>query len=476
MISARLQTFFTAFLLATAIAAPAQILRTLVNFDFTNGGDPEYTTLVQGLNGNMYGTTVVGGGTPNAYGTFFDITPQGALTTIYDFGTQANSGAAPEAGVMLAGDANFYGTTLYGATDGGMGTVFKITPSGKLTTLHYFCTKTCQDGASPYGGLIEASNGTLFGTTSGEGTSSHGTVFKITVVGQLSTIHTFNGADGASPYAGLIQASNGNLYGTTSAGGDLSCNQGFGCGTVFRITREGKFKVLHTFEGTDGFDPFGVLVQASDGNLYGTTVGGGTDCSGGCGTVFRVTPNGTFTTVHAFNFTDGSQPSAGLVQATDGDLYGTTTAGGNLSCSSQVFNGCGVVFRIALDGTFSIMHEFDGTDGANPWGALAQATSGVFFGTTMGHSWGTVFSLDVGLGPFAGLVTDFGKVGQTSGILGQGLTGTTNVYFNGVPANFTVRADTFLTAIVPSGATTGYVTVTTPSGTLTSNVPFRVIP
>ncbi|MBZ5571930.1 MAG: hypothetical protein LAO09_08630 [Acidobacteriia bacterium] len=188
-----------------------------------------------------------------------------------------------------------------------------------------------------------------------------------------------------------------------------------------------------------------------------------------------ITSGGALTTLHSF--TDGS-PAAGLVQATDGNFYGTTMDGGDLSCDAPY--GCGTIFKITPSGTVTTLHSFDSAEGEWPSsGGLLQATDGSFYGTTYrggDHNLGTVLRLDMGLGPFVALVHDSGKVGQTGGILGQGFTGTTSVSFNGAPAKFAVESDTLLMAKVPAGAPTGFVTVTTPSGTLTSNKPFRVTP
>jgi uncharacterized repeat protein (TIGR03803 family) len=417
---------------ATTIAAPAQTFTTLVNFDFTNGGYPT-AWLVQATDGNFYGTS--GGAGAYAEGTVFKITPGGMLTTLYNFCAQGDctDGISPMVGLVQATDGNFYGTTASGGAVGG-GTVFKITPNGALTTLYSFCAQSgCTDGANPYAGLVQATDGNFYGTTYNSGANGYGTVFRITPEGKLTTLHSFDGADGEAPVAGLVQATDGNFYGTASSGGAYDqCN--FGCGTVFKITPGGALTTLYSFcaqaNCADGFYPSGALIQAGDGNLYGTTEFGGNQnasCSypGTCGTVFKITPGGKLTTLYSFcsqtNCSDGAQPYAGLLQATNGTFYGTTTYGGPKNV-------------------------------------------------------GTVFSLSMGLGPFVSLVRSSGKVGQFDGILGQGFTGATSVSFNGTPANFTVKSDTFLTATVPAGATTGPVTVATPSGTLSSNVSFRVMP
>jgi uncharacterized repeat protein (TIGR03803 family) len=448
-------------LLTTAIAAPAQTFNTLINFDGTNGCNPEWVSLVQGRNGNLYGVTTCGGSKGD--GIFFKMTPGGTLTVLHSF--EFSDGAAPFAGVTLASDGNFYGTTAGGGVNG-YGTAFKVTPSGTVTTLYSFCAQpNCADGSLPTADLVQATNGNFYGTTFLGGAYGDGTAFKITPGGKLTTLNSFDSTQGG-PYAGLVQATNGNLYGTTYLGG------AYNYGTIFKITPGGKLKTVHDFNFADGVEPVAGLIQAADGNLYGTTSQGGAN---GHGTEFKVTPRGKLTVVYSFcaqtNCADGADPWAGLVQATDGNFYGATSNGGA--------NGYGTIFQITSDGVLTTLHSFDGTDGADCWGAMVQATQGEFYGTTQsgGNSWedGTVFSLSMGLGPFVAFVRDSGKVAQKAQILGQGFTGTTGVSFNGTPANFTVRRDTYLVATVPQGATTGYVTVTTPSGTLQSNVKFRVL-
>jgi uncharacterized repeat protein (TIGR03803 family) len=255
----------------------------------------------------------------------------------------------------------------------------------------------------------------------------------------------------------LIQATDGNLYGTTWSGGN-----GSGGGTVFKISLSGKLTTLATVGG----DPSGALVQATDGNFYGTTARGGT--------IFKMTPGGVLTTLNS----DCCYLYAGLVQATDGNLYGTTFQGGNS-------NNTGTVFEVipqtgALSTLYSFCPDTLCTDGAAPLAALLQATNGTLYGTTTGggaYGDGTIFSLSVGLGPFVEAVTYSGKVGNTIEFLGQNFTPSSTVSFNGTTsALVAVKSPTFLTATVPSGATTGSVTVTTSRGTLTSNKAFRVIP
>lgn len=476
---------------ATAVDVQAQVFTTVASFDNADGAKPWFVPLAQGSDGNYYGTTWGGGsGACATYlgtgcGTVFKITPTGALTTLHSFCTQPNciDGVAPWAGLVLATDGNFYGTAELGGANN-YGVIFKITPEGALTTLYSFCAQpNCTDGANPSDGLIQATDGDFYGTTYGGGisggctTGGCGTVFKITPQGTLTTLYTFckqNAAcpDGANPYAGLIQATDGNFYGTTSYGGANKV------GTVFKMTRAGRLTVLHSFNGADGIGPIAGVVQGADGNFYGTTYGGGSDS--GLGTVFKITPNGQLVTLHTFcqqaDCSDGSRLYAGVIQATDGNFYGATSWGGDLTCDAP--NGCGTVFQVTPSGTLTTLHNFESDDGNGPYGDLFQATAGILYGTTgIGGAYddGTIYSLDMGLGPFVTFVRAAGKVGQTGGILGQGFTGTTGVSLNGVPANFTVVSDTYIKATVPVGATTGYVTVTTPTGVLTSNVPFYVL-
>jgi uncharacterized repeat protein (TIGR03803 family) len=447
-----------------------------------SGADPEYGSLVQGVDGNFYGTTSQGGENGGSAGEVFKITPGGTLTTLYSFCSQINSegtcidGVNPYGGLVVATNGNFYGTTENGGTGenciGGCGTVYEITLGGKLTTLHSF---EGSDGRVVNGGLVQAPGGNLYGTTWAGGINDDGTVFKITPQGTLTTLHSFDGADGKNPQAALIEARNGNFYGTTPSGGANNS------GTVFEITPGGKLTVLHSFcsqtSCPDGAVPVAVaLVQASNGNFYGTTSTGGAN---NFGTVFQITPAGKLTVLHSFGGTStaGAAPYAGLVQATDGNFYGTTEGGGgNPNCGEGPLFGCGTLFKITSAGTLTTLHSFTGEppEGVFPYAGLLQATNGTFYGTTT--DFGTVFSLRVGLGPFVETLPTSGKVGARLMILGNGLMGATGVTFNGAAATFKVASSSEITTTVPAGATTGKVQVKMPSGTLVSNVIFRVTP
>jgi len=471
-----------ALLLCAAAGIPlqAQTFTSLVNFNGTNGGDPD-GSLVQGLDGNLYGTTN-GGGSQDDAGEIYKIMPSGTLTALYSFACPQNmcaSGSDPSAGLVLATNGSFYGTAVGGGAKN-QGTVFKITSHGSFTTLHSFAFK---QGRNPYAGLIQATDGYLYGTTERNGSHGGGTVFKITTAGKLTTLYNFcsqtNCADGRNPFAGLVQGADGNFYGTTLNGGTSASNCGaFGCWTLFRITPSGTLTTLYDFcsktNCTDGGNPYSGVMQALDGNFYGTTWQGGA-CPPGCGsgTVFRITSNGVLSTIHAFNVADGSKPYATLIQGTDGSLYGTTSEGGG--------NVQGTVFKITLGGVLTTLYSFcpqhPCIDGSIPYAGLVQATNGSFYGSTSTGGTigvGTIFKLSVGLGPFVESLPGSGKVGAVVKILGTKLKGTTAVSFNGTAATFTVVSNTEITTTVPAGATTGFVTVTTPSGKLKSNKKFRV--
>jgi uncharacterized repeat protein (TIGR03803 family) len=336
--------------------------------------------LIQASDGNFYGTSDTGGA--NNAGTIFKITPTGVETLIYSFVGGVSDGQGPFAALVQGKDGNFYGTTHQGGAND-EGTMFKITPAGAETLLHSFTGGS--DGSLPLSSLIQASDGNLYGTTENSGASLSGSFVMFTLTGTETTVYSFNsGTEGQKP-VGLIQANDGNFYGTTNQGGAT------GNGTVFKITPAGVESVLHSFAGgtTDGGQPQAALLQGSDGNFYGTTAKGG---ASGNGTVFKITPNGVESVLYSFagGATDGAQPEAALIQASDGNFYGTTNQGGA--------NGFGTVFRISLAGVESVLHSFAGsaTDGSSPQAALLQASDGNFYGTTNQgglNGFGTVFMI-----------------------------------------------------------------------------------
>jgi uncharacterized repeat protein (TIGR03803 family) len=464
----------------TAMAQHPPTLTTLLSFDSTDGAGPD-AVLVQGADGNLYGTTYEGG--VNDLGTFFKIDLSGTPTTLYNFCSLSGctDGDYPVGPLALATNGDFYGTTQLGGAIGA-GTVFQITPSGTLTTLYTFCSQSgCTDGGYPLGGLIQAANGELYGTTTGGGANGQGTIFKITPSGTLTTVYNFCSlslcTDGAEPFAGLVQANSGDFYGTTLGGGAS------GVGTIFTMTPNGTLTTLHSFNGGDGSEPTDPLIQATNGDFYGTTTYYGNDAHGAAysgGTIFKMTPSGTLTTLYNFcsqiGCADGFYPVAGLIQATDGGLYGTTSQGGAAAG--------GTVYRMTPAGALTTLYNFcskrECADGASPYTVPVQDTNGNLYGTTFfggaKNAAGTVFSMSIGQGPFVKTLTTSGKVGAVVRILGTDLNGAISVSFNGTAAGPIIISATEITATVPDGATTGFVTVTMPTSTLKSNVPFKVLP
>jgi uncharacterized repeat protein (TIGR03803 family) len=479
----------------TAVGSAAKTTFTnLVKLNSTEGANP-YSLLVQGTDGNFYGTNGSGGANGN-YGTIFKVTAAGKLTTLYNFCAQTGctDGFFPAAGLVQGADGNFYGTTQSGGANGNYGTVFKITSKGKLTTLYSFCSQTnCADGSVPYGPLVQIANGDFYGTTSASGANSGGTVFKITLKGKLTTLYAFcsqsDCKDGESPTHGLTQGTDGNFYGTTGEGGAHSS------GTVFKIGPKGEFSTLYSFcaksNCTDGEYPYAGLVQGSDGNFYGTTEEGGSRQGG---SVFKITSKGKLTVLYSFCVhtacSDGEHPYAGLVEGTDGNFYGTTSEGGSGSGDlvggpPNLFGTYGTAFKVTPEGKLTTLYNFcslsECADGSFPYAELVQGTNGNFYGATLyggdmscTMGCGTLFGMATGLSPFVEPRPNSGEDGAAVVILGNNLAGTTSVTFNGTVAEFTVVSKTEIKTTVPKGATTGSVEVKTPDHTLKSNVVFRV--
>jgi uncharacterized repeat protein (TIGR03803 family) len=358
------------------------------------GGDGAVPSgpLTQAADGYFYGTTASGG--RFNHGTVFRIGFDGSESVLYSFSGGTNDGADPGEGVIIGSDGNLYGTTRSGGVGscGGQepsgfvvtvstcGTVFEMNLAGSEQVLHFF--QGGDDGGVPMTRLVQTSGGNLFGTTAAGGTFLSGTVFQIAPTGAEHVLYDFGAsgpADAVAPAAGLILAADGNLYGTTAVGG--TSNQG----TVFSVTLTGAEAVLASFApAATGATPTQSLLQASDGNFYGTTSTGGlsdSGCAAGCGTVFQITPSGALTTLYQFgsNVGDGVLPSSALIQASDGNLYGTTRAGGDGACSA----GCGTVFKVTPAGEETVLYAFRGADdGAAPQATLIQASDGALYGTT----------------------------------------------------------------------------------------------
>jgi uncharacterized repeat protein (TIGR03803 family) len=366
-------------------ASPSAAMNELRLFTGGIDGAFPYAGLIQGKDGNLYGTAEGGGS--SFYGSIFRMTLAGGLTTLYSF-TDGNNGANPHARLVQGTNGNFYGTTDSGGTNG-YGTIFKMTSGGVVSFLHSFTGGS--DGADPQTGLTQGADGNFYGASYQGGANSFGSIYKMAPNGAVTAVYEFTGsADGAYPYADLVQGKDGHFYGTTLEGGAN------GYGTVFGLTTNGTLTTLASFNYTNGAYPQAGVILGTDGSFYGTTLEGG---AGGYGTVFNLTTNGTLTTLLSFGLTNGSSPAAALVQATDGNLYGTTSSGGA--------GGQGTAFKISTNGMLTTLLWFDGLNGANPKSALVQASDGNFYGTTplggtgynpsAGGGNGTVFRLIVPL-------------------------------------------------------------------------------
>jgi uncharacterized repeat protein (TIGR03803 family) len=365
--------YVSAAAIAGMSTAQAQTYSVLYSFKggSSDGMNPE-AGLVIDQAGNLYGTTVQG--PKGAFGIAFKLSAAGQETIAHRF-KGSPDGASPYAGMTLGS----YGTCNAGGTSN-LGVVFRL--AGGATVLHSF-TGAPADGAHPYAGLIEDPAGNVFGTTSAGGQANHGTVFEWDAAGTETVLYSFmGGEDGAIPYGSLTRDSAGNLYGTTSAGGVNSGNCfPAGCGTVFKLDAAGKKTILHNFGGapSDGAYPYAGVIRDSAGNLYGTTYSGGSGaCTNGCGTVFELDKD-TLTETVLYSFTgypaDGAFPYAGLVQDTNGNLYGTTVYGGT--------SDNGIVFKLNPSAKETVMYNFTGgTDGGVPRAPLVMDPAGNLYGTT----------------------------------------------------------------------------------------------
>jgi len=406
--SARIPRILVAIIILAGLAfnTGGQTVTTLWNFSGsgTNGISPA-APLTQGSDGNFYGTT--GNGGSFNFGTVFQISPTGNITNLHSFnnGIQ-HGGTEPHVGLIQGSDGNFYGTTSGGGANACFcGIVFRISPSGSFTNLYSFSAAP-NDGSGPQGALAQGGDGNFYGTTSLGGTSTNcsggcGTIFRISPSGSYTNLYSFLGYpnDAAKPQAGLLQGNDGNFYGTTSAGGTQNS------GTVFRISPSGIFTNLYSFGNypNDGTAPQAGLVQGSDGNFYGTTSQGGmsTNCSGGCGTVFRISPSGSYTNLYSFvgSPSDGRQPVAGLVQGSDGNFYGTTRQGGT--------DNDGTVFEIGPGGSYTNLYSFVENE-QWPVAGLLQGIDGNFYGTTLQggtYNHGIVFKMTIPLNPPANQIS-----------------------------------------------------------------------
>ncbi len=342
------------FLSARLVTAQETVLHSFTVPPTTDGFEP-WDTLIQGSDGKFYGTTQYGG--VNDGGSVFQVDSAGTEMVIHSFGVNAS----PVAALFQASDGLYYGTTVTGGTHN-MGSVFHLDSVGNFSTLHSF---DGTDGAYPYGSVIEGADGNFYGTTDGGGANDTGTVFQMTPSGTVTTLHSFGAGFSGGPSAGLVLGSDGLFYGTAEFGG------GHNDGSVFKISSAGDYTQLHAFDGSDGENPNAPLLQASDGNFYGTTTYGG-DHNGGV--IFKVDSDGNFSVLA--HLPHLANPNAGLIELADGRLYGTILGAGA--------HGKGAVLKINRStGEYSTPFSFSGSDGWEPVGGLVQGTDGALYGTTI---------------------------------------------------------------------------------------------
>jgi len=449
-----------------------------------NGANPTNPgTIAQGRDGSLYSTTLGGCGGFNLFGEVFKISPAGTFKTVLCLNNPKYTNlGGPYSGVTLGTDGNFYGTSNGGDY---LGSIWKVSAAGKLNVFSPFSAEPNIFG--PNAPPVLGMDGNWYGAaTSGGsgctyGSGGCGGIYKISSAGKkYKDLHLFDATHGGNSFTPLLLASDGNFYGVTSLGGTGGGFQ-FGPGVLFKMTPSGTYSVLYDFCSVsnclDGGLPYAGLAQGTDGDFYGTASTGGTRKYAGSspgGVVFKISGTGVYSVLYNFcsqtSCTDGNYPLGGLALGSDGNFYGTTFYGGA--------HNYGTIYQITPAGVETVLYSFDNTTGAYPEGTLLQHTNGILYGDTHNggtSNYGVFFSLKAGLPTFAKLVTWWGKPGATIGILGQGFKTATGVSFNGVPATtFKATGDTYISATVPAGATSGKVTVTTASGTLTSSQVFVV--
>jgi uncharacterized repeat protein (TIGR03803 family) len=453
--------FVSLVVLVVASSSDAQNFTSLYSFSSTDGAYPN-AVLTQGRDGYLYGTTSQGGigtcASNTGCGTIFKMDTSGNLTTLYKF--SGTDGSSPQ-GVILGTDGNLYGVAQLDGPQG-FGRLFRITSNGTFTSLHDFTGGA--DGSYPSNQLFQAPNGDFYGFSSAG-------LYRYVLSGTLTTIHTFAQCSVYHVFVPLILGADENLYATFPCG---DTGLGSQCGSIVKFNSQGTVLSQHDFgcnsHQITGNYPLSSVVSASDGDVYGTNSSGGTY---GYGTVFRLDPrNDHLNILHTFNLsTDGTSAGAvGLVQANDRNFY--SAGGGGVS---------GVIYQLTLGGQITTLLDIPNYGEDFLYSSFIQHTNGQFYSSINFIEndptfYGLLYSFDNQLDPFVSFVQSQGKIGGTAQILGQGFRGSTGVTFNGIPAtSFKVVADTYMTAVVPSGATTGKVVVTTPGGTLTSNVSFRIV-
>jgi uncharacterized repeat protein (TIGR03803 family) len=428
------------------------ILYSFTLAQYSNGYNPT-AALVKGADGNYYGTTTSGGAT--FLGVVFKMTPSGVVSPFYSFDdSKPDGGILPTAPLLLGSDGNFYGTTPKGGTNN-YGSAFQLTSAGVYTTLHSFSAGTNTDGGGPEAALIEGASGEFYGTASFGGTNGGGIVFKITSAKAFTPLYSFTDADGQSPMAAIIAGGDGSFYGTTSQGA-LGGGGGYrGGGTVFKITPAGDLHTIYRFAPSPyGGSPYAALIEDSDGNFYGTCLGGTSDA----GAVFKITPAGDFTRL--YNFTgdlDGDLPQAALAKGSDGNFYGTTSQGGA--------NNNGTLFKITPAGSFGLVYSFTGgADGAAPQAPLVLGSDGSLYGVATSGGTGTANNGTAFKLTSAGIVVPLHTFLAAEGIFPVG------ALLQGADTNF------YGTAEFGAGSVIGTVFKMSPSGTVRKLYGFAGMP
>ena len=415
-------------------------LDTLYTFYGTGNGGIPHGGLIVDSDGFFYGTTTTGGPSGHQGGTVFRLATDGTLLTLSSF-----LAGAPDAAPTLGFDGSLYGTSPFGGQSGN-GFVYHLSTAGNLQVVGSFSSTAT--GGTPYAGLLRGSDGNFYGTTTqGAKTAPNGAILRIAPGGTETTLHFFaaDGSEGTLSYGTLVEGRDGDFYGTTSLGGSARG------GTIFKVDSLGFFTTLHVFTGgADGEEPHAGLTLGSDGNFYGTTMAGG---SGGAGTIFRLTPQGTFTTLHSFTpgADEGASPASPLLDGKDGFFYGTTVYGGA--------DNAGTVYTVSPAGSLATVYSFTGgKDGAQPYGALALGGSGVFYGTTSAGglnngSNGTAFRLDLhavaavpGVVGFSTVITDVSESAGTATLLVSrtgGSTGAVSVGYTTADGTAKANVDYF---------------------------------
>jgi uncharacterized repeat protein (TIGR03803 family) len=454
-----------------AVSVQAQTVTVIGDFNWPAAAAP--TAPIQATDGNFYGSA---GGGAFGQGVIYRMSPGGKISPLYNFCSQPGcpDGTDGTSSPILGSDGSLYGINEHGGSNDS-GVIYKLTLEGELTVLSNLCPAiSCSGGTRSYG-LLEGSDGNFYGTTFQGGAFNGGTIFRISPTGDLQVLYSFcaltDCADGWLPQAPPIQGIDGNYYGVVTGGGSM---QG---GLLYRLTPSGTYSIVRNFctyatGSCTGAQPESI-VQDAGGNFFGVAEFAGVH---GYGSIFEITATHQYKILHSLDAVTG-YPLPGLALASDGNVYGKTEG----SPSGLNF---GTLFEVTAQGDYTRFYTFEDCQlGELPWwGPLFQGTDGRLYGGTIGggsqcgelNTAGTIFAVDNGLSRLVRTAPTAGKVGKTVLILGQDLTGTSSVTFNGVPATFAVESDTYIKATVPAGATTGVISVVTPGATLKSNPQFVV--